>query len=89
MSRRFHEIAEANQRLLNPFSERKLDRVAEWDRYAASQWLTVSDYLAAHPDDPEAAELRASGVYAGLLRVGGVRAAHALELDEAGGERGP
>lgn len=31
----------------------------EWDRYAASQWMTVSDYLAAHPDDPEAEQLRA------------------------------
>jgi hypothetical protein len=30
-----------------------------WDRYAASQWLNVSNWLAAYPDDPEAAEVRA------------------------------
>jgi hypothetical protein len=30
----------------------------DWDRYVASQWLTVDDWLRAHPDDPEAAELR-------------------------------
>jgi SAM-dependent methyltransferase len=30
-----------------------------WDRYEASQWKSVSDWLRAHPDDPEAAELRA------------------------------
>ena len=29
-----------------------------WDRYAASQWLNVADWLRAHPDDPEAAEVR-------------------------------
>ncbi len=31
----------------------------DWDRYAASQWLNVSDWLAGHPDDPDAAEIRA------------------------------
>jgi hypothetical protein len=30
-----------------------------WDRYSASQWLNVSQWLADHPDDPEAAEVRA------------------------------
>ena len=29
-----------------------------WDRYAAAQWLTVSDWLRANPDSPEAAEIR-------------------------------
>ena len=29
-----------------------------WDRYVASQWKTVSDWLRAHPDDPEAPRLR-------------------------------
>lgn len=29
-----------------------------WDRYMASQWWTVSDWLAANPDDPDAAEFR-------------------------------
>ena len=29
-----------------------------WDRYEASQWKAVSDWLRAHPDDPEAAALR-------------------------------
>jgi SAM-dependent methyltransferase len=29
----------------------------DWDRYAASQWLNVSDWLIANPDDPEAAEI--------------------------------
>ncbi len=29
-----------------------------WDRYAASQWLNVADWLRANPDDPEAAEVR-------------------------------
>lgn len=31
----------------------------DWDRYAASQWLNVADWLAANPDDPEAGEIRA------------------------------
>lgn len=26
----------------------------DWDRYAASQWLNVSDWVAANPDDPDA-----------------------------------
>ena len=30
----------------------------DWDRYAASQWLNVSEWLAANPDDPEATEVR-------------------------------
>ncbi|GAA5078861.1 hypothetical protein HNP84_004824 [Thermocatellispora tengchongensis] len=30
-----------------------------WDRYAASQWWTMSDWLAANPGDPEAGEMRA------------------------------
>jgi SAM-dependent methyltransferase len=30
----------------------------DWDRYAASQWLNVSDWLAANPDDAEALEVR-------------------------------
>lgn len=29
-----------------------------WDRYEASQWMTLSDYLRDHPDDPDATELR-------------------------------
>jgi hypothetical protein len=31
-----------------------------WDRYSASQWLHVSRWLAAHPDDPERDEVRAT-----------------------------
>ena len=30
----------------------------DWDRYTASQWLNVSDWLNANPDDPDAAEIR-------------------------------
>jgi SAM-dependent methyltransferase len=30
----------------------------DWDRYAASQWLNVSDWLVANPDDADAAEVR-------------------------------
>lgn len=30
----------------------------DWDRYQAQQWLTASDWLAAHPDDPDASEVR-------------------------------
>lgn len=26
----------------------------DWDRYAASRWLALSDWLATHPDDPDA-----------------------------------
>jgi ubiquinone/menaquinone biosynthesis C-methylase UbiE len=29
-----------------------------WDRYATSQWLNVSNWLAANPDDPEADDIR-------------------------------
>lgn len=29
----------------------------DWDRYRASQWLAASDWVAAHPDDPDAAEV--------------------------------
>jgi len=29
----------------------------DWDRYAASQWLNVSNWLAANPDDSEAPEI--------------------------------
>ena len=29
-----------------------------WDRYEASQWLTISDWLAANPDDPDHAAMR-------------------------------
>jgi hypothetical protein len=29
-----------------------------WDRYVASQWKALSDWLRAHPDDPEASRLR-------------------------------
>ncbi|MBB5966885.1 SAM-dependent methyltransferase [Planomonospora venezuelensis] len=30
-----------------------------WDRYVASQWWTLSDWLRANPGDPEAGEIRA------------------------------
>ena len=29
-----------------------------WDRYEAMHWMAISDWLRAHPDDPDAAELR-------------------------------
>lgn len=29
-----------------------------WDRYEAGQWLTLSNWVRANPDDPDAAELR-------------------------------
>jgi cyclopropane fatty-acyl-phospholipid synthase-like methyltransferase len=29
-----------------------------WDRYVAAQWWTMSDWLRAHPDDPDAEEFR-------------------------------
>jgi hypothetical protein len=29
-----------------------------WDRYVAAQWWTVDRWLAVHPDDPEAPEMR-------------------------------
>lgn len=32
----------------------------DWDRYRASQWLAVSDWLAAHPDSDEADDVRAA-----------------------------
>lgn len=41
--------------------EMVLSSLDDWDRYAASQWLNVSDWLAANLDDPEAsgiAEMR-------------------------------
>lgn len=31
----------------------------DWDRYVASQWWTLSDYLRDHPDDPDGPALRA------------------------------
>ncbi|HEV2360397.1 MAG TPA: class I SAM-dependent methyltransferase [Acidimicrobiales bacterium] len=31
----------------------------DWDRYAASQWLNVADWLLANPDHPDAAAVRA------------------------------
>lgn len=30
-----------------------------WDRYIASQWMTLSDYLREHPEDPEIGDVRA------------------------------
>jgi hypothetical protein len=30
----------------------------DWDRYETSQWLNVSEWLAANPDEPDAAEIR-------------------------------
>jgi hypothetical protein len=29
-----------------------------WDRYVASQWWTVAEWLRANPDDPDAPALR-------------------------------
>jgi SAM-dependent methyltransferase len=29
-----------------------------WDRYVARQWMAVSDWLRAHPDSPDATEIR-------------------------------
>ncbi len=34
-----------------------------WDRYSAAQWMAVDDWLRAHPDDPDADELRAWGAH--------------------------
>lgn len=31
----------------------------EWDHYQASQWLAASDWVAAHPDDPDADDIAA------------------------------
>lgn len=30
-----------------------------WDRYEATQWRAVADWLAANPDDPDHAAMRA------------------------------
>jgi SAM-dependent methyltransferase len=30
-----------------------------WDRYESMHWMAISDWLRAHPDDPDAGELRA------------------------------
>ena len=30
-----------------------------WDRYVASQWMTLSDFIREHPDDPEIDAIRA------------------------------
>lgn len=38
--------------------EMVLASLDDWDRYAASQWLNVSDWLAANPEDPEADDVR-------------------------------
>ena len=38
--------------------EMLLANTDDWDRYQARQWLAVSDWLAAHPDDPDAAAIR-------------------------------
>jgi len=38
--------------------EMVLSSLDDWDRYEASQWKAVHDYLAHNPDDPQAAELR-------------------------------
>ncbi|MQA85771.1 MAG: methyltransferase domain-containing protein [Streptosporangiales bacterium] len=29
-----------------------------WDRYVAAQWMTLSDWLRAHPEDPRASKIR-------------------------------
>ncbi len=34
----------------------------DWDRYAASQWLNVANWLDANPDQPDAAAVRAPSV---------------------------
>jgi SAM-dependent methyltransferase len=33
----------------------------EWDRYESLHWLTLEEWLAANPDDPQAEEFRARG----------------------------
>ena len=33
----------------------------DWDRYESLKWLTLEQWLAAHPDDPQAEEFRAKG----------------------------
>jgi SAM-dependent methyltransferase len=45
----------------------------DWDRYAAASWLTVSDHLAAHPDDPQADELLAWSSHARRAYLGYTR----------------
>ena len=50
------DVAEAHDLEL---VEMVLANTDEWDRYVAAQWHTVDRYLAAHPDDPEAADLHA------------------------------
>lgn len=39
--------------------EMVITNLDDWDRYAASQWLNVSDWLLANPDHEDAARLRA------------------------------
>lgn len=39
--------------------EMVLASTQDWDRYAASQWLNVSDWLLAHEGDPDAADVKA------------------------------
>jgi hypothetical protein len=58
------EVAELGT-ILTRFDDAGLDLVEmvianhdTWDRYSASQWLNVSRWLAEHPDDPEAPEVR-------------------------------
>lgn len=38
--------------------EMVLASLDDWDRYRASQWMAVADWLAANPDDPEADAMR-------------------------------
>jgi SAM-dependent methyltransferase len=51
--------------ILEQFDALELDLVEmvlsspdDWDRYAASQWLNVSNWLASHADDPDAGAIR-------------------------------
>jgi len=37
--------------------EMVLANTDDWDRYQAGQWLAASDWVAAHPDDPDAGEV--------------------------------
>ncbi len=56
------------------------------DRYVARQWMAVSDWLRAHPDSPDATEIRelherfgrAHDLYPTILRLGRVRSAAAV-----------
>jgi hypothetical protein len=43
--------------------EMVLSTTESWDRYEASQWLNVADWLAANPDDPDAGDVRATRDY--------------------------